>query len=372
MAADVYYTSIQRPTFLGRATLIISPSSTVEPGSLVYSVDSIGRGRIVGTYAEVLGSEVVHRAVLERLGYPTGALNREVTFRSSGVADTAVVQVTAESFDPDLSARAANLAGEIGIERMRELWPVYNLTFLTPAVPPTSRNEPKPLRNYSLGLLFGMTLGTVAAWLLDAALGRRRRSARPEAAASAASAAPIVEPPMPAEARQRAVAEPGRPVAEVDPPAVLDAPAASAPVAPVEPTAIDAAPAAPEVGPAQEPIRPNYPESDDTATPPIALGDPLDRAVPATEVPSATAEAVVRAPVEQPAPHSLANGSDASDPTSGRSARPAPVEELGPSIHPRSFNDIEARLAQLTSRLKPDVGPANGSTPSAPSDRAED
>lgn len=178
MVADAYYTATRQPTYLARATLIISPSANVERGSLVYSVDSLGRGRIVGTYAEVLGSELVHRGALERLGYPPSAYNRLVVFRSSTVADTAVVQVTAESPDPALSAEAANQAGEVGIERMTDLFPVYNLVFLSRATPPTSLYRPDIVRNYSLGLLVGLVLAIVVAYAVDAA-AKKMRSMRP-------------------------------------------------------------------------------------------------------------------------------------------------------------------------------------------------
>jgi capsular polysaccharide biosynthesis protein len=175
LAADVYYTQTRQVTYLARATLIVSPSPNTERGSLVYSVDSLGRGRILGTYAEVLGSEVLHRAVVDRLGYSADVLNRFITFRSSVVADTAIIQVTAESFDPAISADAANLVGELGIERMAALYPVYNLSFLTMAVPPVTPYRPDPVRNYLLGVLFGLILAVVLAYLFDVALHLRRR-----------------------------------------------------------------------------------------------------------------------------------------------------------------------------------------------------
>ncbi|MFN0074220.1 MAG: hypothetical protein ACKVVP_22290 [Chloroflexota bacterium] len=180
MAANVYYTMTREKTYLARASLIISPSANVDRGSLVYSVDSLGRGRIVGTYAEVLGSEVVHRVALERLGLPSTALGTSVTFKSSTVADTAVVQVTAESPDPELSAQAANHAGEVGIEHMTGLFPVYNLVFLSRATPPMTVYRPDPVRNYSVGLLIGIILATVIAYATDNAV--RRVSARPSPA----------------------------------------------------------------------------------------------------------------------------------------------------------------------------------------------
>lgn len=210
MAADVFYTATREKTYLARASLIISPSANVDRGSLVYSVDSLGRGRIVGTYAEVLGSDLVHREALERLGLPATALNATVTFKSSTVADTAVVQVTAESPDPELSAMAANYAGEVGIERMTGLFPVYNLVFLSRATAPLTPYRPDPIRNYSIGLLVGLILATVVAYAADTA-----------ARSSAARLADI--PVKPKERATKSVPTPNRPP-KAETPKVSDKP----------------------------------------------------------------------------------------------------------------------------------------------------
>lgn len=177
MAADVAYTSTRQRTYLARATLVISPNRQTEGGQSdqVYATDSLGRGRIVGTYTEVLGSEVIQRDALQRLGYSPDALNGDVVFRSSVVADTTVVQVTVEAASPEMSAQLANTVGDLGIERMATLYPVYNLVFLTRATPPAASYRPDPIRNYSVGALLGLGLGVALAALLDLALLRRER-----------------------------------------------------------------------------------------------------------------------------------------------------------------------------------------------------
>lgn len=246
MVADLFYTMTRERTYLARTSLIISPSADVERGSLVYSVDSLGRGRIVGTYAEVLGSELVHREALERLGYPVTALNTLVTFKSSTVADTAVVQVSAESPDPVLSAEAANRAGEVGIERMTGLFPVYNLVFLSRAIPPPNPYRPDPIRNYSLGLLFGIVLAVAVSYLYDSAANRLNRVRRSS-------------PPTPKRVQPASTSGNGQSssAGSTRRPAVAAASAgrpngASRSVAPVaEPRAVGQAPAAPNGGPSE-------------------------------------------------------------------------------------------------------------------------
>jgi capsular polysaccharide biosynthesis protein len=176
LAADVYYTSTRHPTYLARASLLISPSSVaVDTGQLVYSLDTLGRGRIFGTYTEVLGSEVVHREALESLRLSKEDLGRSIVIKSAGLADTAVIQVSVESPSPELSAIAANVVGEIGIARLQQLYPLYNLTFLNMATPPTRPYTPDPVRNYGLGLLFGLVLAVLVPWLVDTVARQRAR-----------------------------------------------------------------------------------------------------------------------------------------------------------------------------------------------------
>src|SRR5262249_23759227 len=125
--------------------------------SLVYSVDSLGRGRIMGTYAEVLSSDIIRQATLDRLGYSAEGQS-PIILKSSTVADTTVIQVTVESLDPNLSADAANIAGDIGIEQMAKLFPVYSLTRMAHATPPLTPYRPDYVRNYSMAAILGLGL----------------------------------------------------------------------------------------------------------------------------------------------------------------------------------------------------------------------
>lgn len=173
MASDVAFTLTRTPTYLARTTLVIRPSGQVDQGELVNSVDTLGRGRIVGTYQQVLGSEVVQRDALAALGYSDDLLNKYVQFTSSTVADAAVIQITAESPSPEFSAEVVNEAGQVGIQHMAQIYSVYDLVTLTTATPPTAPSHPDPVRNYSIGLLLSLILATALPYLFDVLTARR-------------------------------------------------------------------------------------------------------------------------------------------------------------------------------------------------------
>jgi len=88
--------------------------------------------------------------------------------KTAALAESAVIQVTAEAPDPVLAAAVANAVGQVGEARMSQLYPIYDLTVVTSATPPTSVYRPDLVRNGSLGLLFGLLLGVFAAYAYDA------------------------------------------------------------------------------------------------------------------------------------------------------------------------------------------------------------
>lgn len=182
MGGDVAYTMTRVPTYLAQATFVVSPSASTPQSDLVYGIDTLGRGAIVGTMVSVLGSAVVQRDVLQQMGYSPDLLNHEFTFTVSNVATTAVILENVESPDPQLSANLANLAGQVAISRLTGLYPVYDLTVLSPAIAPTSVYKPDKVRNYGLGVVLGLVLGIAAAYgadlLLRSLATRRRRGAR--------------------------------------------------------------------------------------------------------------------------------------------------------------------------------------------------
>jgi capsular polysaccharide biosynthesis protein len=139
----------------------------LDHGQLVYSVDALGRSRIVGTYADVLATDIVRREALVRVGVSPDDTDSGVNIKTAALAESAVIQVTAEARDPVLAAAVANAVGNVGEARLSLLYPIYDLTVVTPATPPTSVYRPDFVRNGSLGLLLGLLVGVFSAYVYD-------------------------------------------------------------------------------------------------------------------------------------------------------------------------------------------------------------
>jgi capsular polysaccharide biosynthesis protein len=167
LAADGVLSLRSPRSYVARSSLLIGPSTNLDHGQLVYSVDALGRSRIVGTYANVLATDIVRREALIRVGVSPDDTDTGVNIKTAALAESAVIQVTAEAPDPVLAAAVANAVGQVGEVRMSQLYPIYDLTVVTSATPPTSVYRPDLVRNGSLGLLLGLLLGVFAAYVYD-------------------------------------------------------------------------------------------------------------------------------------------------------------------------------------------------------------
>jgi capsular polysaccharide biosynthesis protein len=169
LAADGVVSMHSPRSYLARTSLLIGPSTNLDHGQLVYSVDALGRSLIVGTYADVLATDIVRREALSRVGVSP------VIIKTAALAESAVIQVTAEAPDPVMAAAVANAVSQVGQARMSQLYPIYDLTVVTSATPPTSMYRPDLVRNGSLGLLLGLLLGLFSAYAYDVVLRTPRR-----------------------------------------------------------------------------------------------------------------------------------------------------------------------------------------------------
>lgn len=165
LAADAVVSLRSPRSYMARTSLLIGPSTSLDHGQLVYSVDALGRSLIVGTYADVLSTDLIRREALASVGLSPDATDTGVNIKSSALAESAVIQVTAEAPDPVLAAAIANAVGTVGRARMSQLYPIYDLTVVTSATPPTSVYRPDFIRNGSLGLVFGVVLGICFAYI---------------------------------------------------------------------------------------------------------------------------------------------------------------------------------------------------------------
>lgn len=155
--ANAYVTKPQYRTSL---RILISPNiSTVDEGQIVYTNTTI-QPRVVGTLAELLNSGTFFKeaGAAINIGRPEifDYKNTAVT-----VPEANVVELFVDGPDTETTALLANTFAQRMIEYNAQRTPIYTLTVLDPALPPSSPERPKPLRDALLAGILGAVLGAV-------------------------------------------------------------------------------------------------------------------------------------------------------------------------------------------------------------------
>ncbi|MBV9787967.1 MAG: lipopolysaccharide biosynthesis protein [Chloroflexi bacterium] len=170
-SSAAYAVSLQAPVYRATATVQLSPSDQLDdPRLLIDAQNSLERRTTINTLARNAMGSSMQDQVAKALGIELNVVeNAEIS--AIVVPETNLIEVSARSVDPNYAALIANTVGD----SLRKQVPgrVMQLTVIDQAVPPTAPIEPQPMRTITLGVMFGLVLGTGFA-LLSYALQRYR------------------------------------------------------------------------------------------------------------------------------------------------------------------------------------------------------
>ncbi len=168
------------PMYQTSARFVVSPSSDVISGrDAVSSLATLDKRSIVSTYAEFLNSWRIYQDTVTLLGL-SPAMLRDYTHNAVVLPDANILELTVVGPDPELITTLANSIGQRAIGEIQDVYKVYDIRFLDPAVPPTKPFSPNPLRDASLAMVLGIVAGSALAILKEQILApldvyRRRR-----------------------------------------------------------------------------------------------------------------------------------------------------------------------------------------------------
>jgi len=160
ITATIVLTFTQAPTYRSVATFIVAPGRSFEDmRSFVSGLDTLSkRAEIASTYAEVASSRMIKSQAASELGL-TADEKRSLTVESQLLAGTNVIEIAVEGNDPLLVRDFANMVGEKTIVYVEELYEVYDLKPLDPAITPAAPVKPNKVLNLALGVFSGLVLG---------------------------------------------------------------------------------------------------------------------------------------------------------------------------------------------------------------------
>jgi diguanylate cyclase (GGDEF)-like protein len=156
------------PIYQASARFIVSPNSAIVTGenNVINSLATLDKRSIITTYAEVLNSARIYNETIAFLQLINVDL-QDYSHLAVVLPDTNILELTVEGPDSATIALLANSIGQLAIEYVQGLYPVYNLTMLDPAIAPLQPVRPQPLRDASIALVLGLAVGVALALIRE-------------------------------------------------------------------------------------------------------------------------------------------------------------------------------------------------------------
>jgi diguanylate cyclase (GGDEF)-like protein len=164
-AFTVVLTFTQVPVYRATATFVVSPYSSLEEISVFLNMLEI-KSQVANTYSELALSRAVKQQVAEELNL-SPVVMRNYVIQSKLRGGTNVIEIAVEGRNPVLAAELANRLGERTIAYVQQLYQVYSLRSLDPAIPPTEPIRPNKKLNLAFGALLELALGVGLAFLSE-------------------------------------------------------------------------------------------------------------------------------------------------------------------------------------------------------------
>ncbi|NPV76049.1 MAG: diguanylate cyclase [Anaerolineae bacterium] len=158
---------LTQPVYRASARFSVSPNPTLVTGAdVITSLEALDKRSIVVTYAEFLNSTRIYNETVAALQLTPADV---IKYKHSTVVlpEANILALTVEGPDPQLVAILANSVGERAVAHIKDLYKVYDINLLDPAVPPLTPVSPQPLRDGGLALVLGLILGSVLAILRE-------------------------------------------------------------------------------------------------------------------------------------------------------------------------------------------------------------
>ncbi len=160
-AIVVFY--VIAPTYTATASMYVLNKQNADSSSVNYS-DLQSSSLLTADYRELVLSKRVLGAVSQEYGLKSSDFDVDVTSANN----TRIIQISATTKDPVLSANLANSIGQEFAVVVVEIMDANNVNFVDIAVPPTSPSGPRKTVAILIAAVAGLLLGIIIAVLIEA------------------------------------------------------------------------------------------------------------------------------------------------------------------------------------------------------------
>ena len=167
VAAVAFFTPKLTATYRVSTTLVVGPSEKLKtPREVVDSLSTLDRRSVVATFALFPSSHAVRTKALQQLRLPADDLALYAV-RTAVLPDSNVLEVSVDGPDPRSATAFTNAVADQTIAAAGDIYPIYGMTILDPAVPSTAPVQPDVSRRLLAGTFFGLLIGLAAAFVLN-------------------------------------------------------------------------------------------------------------------------------------------------------------------------------------------------------------
>lgn len=210
LAAGGAVASTQHTSFTAEAVLVVLPSSDLDQGTSAAFYETMSRGQIIGTFAEVADNAVFENEAMDELGL-TGAQRTRTSSEVSVVPNTSVILVRVTAAAAATSEQVADGAADRITTYLTGLSDAYRIQVVHQAGGSATRSGLSP----GVVLLLAGIVAVVLGSAVQQAVYRSARTRRittadgslapepgPAATSAGAPAAPVPSPAIPADREQ--------------------------------------------------------------------------------------------------------------------------------------------------------------------------
>jgi hypothetical protein len=155
--AGAFYAFTQQRSWVAESMLVVLPSADLDESTSASYYETLSRGQIVATFAEVAGTQRFEQQAEDRLGL-SPAERETVSTEVSVVPDTAVILIRSTAADALVARQVAQITTSLSVDYLAGL----TQPFRAVTVPSGSAAEPtgmSPLVLAAAGLMAGLVAG---------------------------------------------------------------------------------------------------------------------------------------------------------------------------------------------------------------------
>ena len=165
ISAIISYSTI--PLYRATISFIVYPNANLSSSrDVVSSLDTLDKQSVISTYADLLASNRVFQETVRKLKLKPADVEN-YTLQPILQTQSKILILAIDGPDPRMTALLANNVGQNGINFIKSIYQVFEISLLDQATVPTKPISPQPLQDGALAAAIGLLVGIFLAVVIE-------------------------------------------------------------------------------------------------------------------------------------------------------------------------------------------------------------